>query len=143
MWSNFPLIGQAHRRLRTVVIEHQDFEKLVQHYDRPSTFFYLDPPYHNTEGYYQNIGEGGFTEDDHFRLRNLLLDIEGQFLLSYNDDTFVRELYDWPGITIQEITRLNNIKQRYDGGAQFPELLIANYDMDERRRATAQITLFN
>ena len=69
--------------------------------------------------------------------------IEGQFLLSYNDDDFVRELYDRPGITIQEITRLNNIKQRYDGGAQFPELLIANYDMDERRRATAQITLFN
>ncbi len=143
MWGNFPLIQQAHRRLRTVVIEHQDFEKLILHYDRPSTFFCLDPPYHNTEGYYQNIGEAGFTEDDHFRLRNRLMRIEGQFLLSYNDDDFVRELYDRPGIMIQEITRLNNIKQRYDGGAQFPELLISNYDMDERRRATSQITLFN
>lgn len=143
MWSTFPLIGQAHRRLRTVVIEHQDFEKLVQHYDRPSTFFYLDPPYHNTEGYYQNVGKGGFTEDDHFRLRNRLMQIEGLFLLSYNDDDFVRELYNRPGIMIQEITRLNNIKQRYDGGAQFPELLISNYDMDERQRATSQITLFN
>jgi DNA adenine methylase len=141
MWSTFPLIGQAHRRLRTVVIEHQDFEKLVQHYDRPSTFFY--PPYHNTEGYYQNVGKGGFTEDDHFRLRNRLMQIEGLFLLSYNDDDFVRELYDQPGIMVQEITRLNNIKQRYDGGAQFAELLISNYDMDERQRATSQITLFS
>lgn len=44
---------------------------------------------------------------------------------------------------MQEVTRLNNIKQRYDGGAQFSELLISNYDMDERRRATSQITLFS
>lgn len=43
---------------------------------------------------------------------------------------------------VQEITRLNNMRQRYEGGAQFSELLIANYDMDERRRATSQITLF-
>ena len=143
MWGNFPLIEQAHRRLRTVVVENQDFEKLVLHYDRPSTFFYLDPPYHNTEGYYQNIGEAGFTEEDHFRLRNRLMQITGQFLLSYNDDEFVRELYNQPGIMMQEVTRLNNIKQRYDGGAQFSELLISNYDMNERRRATSQITLFS
>ena len=142
MWGNFPLIQQAHRRLKDVVIEHQDFERLVRHYDRPTSLFYLDPPYHATEGYYQNVGEAGFTEADHFRLRDLLLGIEGKFLLSYNDDRFVRELYTQPGIMVQEITRLNNMRQRYEGGAQFSELLIANYDMDERRRATSQITLF-
>ena len=33
--------------------------------------------------------------------------------------------------------------QRYDNGAQFPELIIANYDMYERRRREpAQMTLF-
>lgn len=142
MWKNFPLIQQASRRLKDVVIEHQDFETLVRHYDCPTALFYLDPPYHATESYYQNIGEGGFTEDDHVRLRNLLLDIEGFFLLSYNDDDFVRDLYTWPGIKIQETTRLNNIKQRYDNGALFPELFIANYDMTERSRAVSQITLF-
>jgi DNA adenine methylase len=51
-------------------------------------------------------------------------------------------LYDYPGITLQEVTRLNSIKLRYENGAQFPELLIANYDMDERRRATSQLALF-
>ena len=142
MWGNFPIIQQAHRRLKDVVIEHQDFERLVRHYDRPSSLFYLDPPYHATEGYYQTVGEAGFTEADHFRLRDLLLGIEGKFLLSYNDDRFVRELYTQPGIMVQEIMRLNNMRQRYEGGAQFSELLIANYDMDERRRATSQITLF-
>ena len=67
MWSNFPLIEQAHRRLADVVVENQDFQTLIRHYDRPVTFFYCDPPYHATEGYYQNIGEDGFTERDHIR----------------------------------------------------------------------------
>ena len=129
MRSNFSLIEQAHRRLAKVVIENKDFEKLLHQYDRPVSFFYLDPPYHATEGYYQNIGEDGFTEADHIRLRDALMRIEGKFLLSYNDDAFVRGLYDRPGIYLMETTRINNIKQRYDNGAQFPELLIANYDL--------------
>lgn len=143
MWGNFPLIEQAHRRLAKVVVENKDFERLIRQYDRPVSLFYLDPPYHATEGYYQNIGEDGFTEADHIRLRDALMRIEGKFLLSYNDDEFIRSLYDQPGIMLMETTRINNIKQRYDNGAQFPELIIANYDMYERgRREPAQMTLF-
>lgn len=142
MWNDFPLIKQASRRLKDVVVENQDFEKLIGHYDRPSSFFYCDPPYHATEGYYKNIGECGFRKKDHYRLRDALLEIEGKFLLSYNDDPFVRRLYTYPGIMIQEVTRPNSIKLRYENGAQFPELLIANYDMNERMRATSQIALF-
>lgn len=143
MWANFPLIEQASRRLAKVVIENQDFEKLVRHYDRDVTFFYLDPPYHSTEGYYQNIGEDGFTEADHIRLRDLLLGIQGKFLLSYNDDCFIRELYNKPGIFIEPVSRLNNMRQRFDPNSQFEELLISNYDTSERRLLVpTQITLF-
>jgi DNA adenine methylase len=143
MWSNFPLIEQAHRRLAKVVVENKDFEKLIRQYDRPVSFFYCDPPYHATEGYYQNIGEDGFTEKDHIRLRDVLMSIDGRFLLSYNDDPFIRALYDAPGIFIESVTRLNTIKQRYDPNSQFAELLIANYDMRERQRhEPTQMTLF-
>lgn len=143
LWDDFPLIEQASRRLKDVVVENQDFETLIKHYDRPTSFFYCDPPYHATEGYYSNIGEGGFTERDHFRLRDTLLSVEGKFLLSYNDDDFVRSMYDYPGIYIESITRLNNIKQRYDPNCQFSEVLISNYDTSERERVCpAQITLF-
>ena len=140
MWAKFPLIRQAHHRLRKVVIEHQDFGRLIPHYDRPDSFFYLDPPYHETEGYYQNIGEAGFTEADHIRLRDTLLDIEGKFLLSYNDDCFIRGLYDAPGIYIEPVARLNNMRQRYEPNGQFLELFIANYDI--RGRLERQYTLF-
>ncbi|MDL2293789.1 DNA adenine methylase [Ruminococcaceae bacterium OttesenSCG-928-D13] len=143
MWANFPLIRQSHQRLRKVIIENKDCVKLIRQYDRPVSFFYLDPPYYATEGYYQNVGEDGFTEADHIRLRDALLLIEGKFLLSYNDCAFVRELYDAPGIYIMETSRINNIKQRYDGGCQFSELLIANYDLHERSRlAPEQMNLF-
>ena len=142
--SNFAIIEQAHRRLAKVVVENKDFEKLIGQYDRPVSFFYCDPPYFETESYYKNVGEDGFTEKDHIRLRDALMRAEGKFLLSYNDCDFIRSLYDAPGIQIDAYTRINNIKQRYDGGAQFPEILIANYDMRERSKvAPAQMTLFD
>lgn len=130
MWANFPLIKQAHRRLRKVIIENKDFEKLIGQYDRPVSFFYCDPPYFMTEDYYDDVG---FTKKDHERLRDCLMSIQGKFLLSYNDCEFIRKLYDKPGIRIAPVTRLNNIKQRYEGGSEYPELLIANYDLNERK----------
>jgi len=143
MRANFPLIEQAHRRLAKVVIENKDFEKLIRQYDRPVSFFYLDPPYCETEKYYQNVGEDGFTTADHIRLRDTLMKIEGKFLLSYNDHPFVRELYDAPGICIEPVSRINNIRQRYDGGCLFEEVLITNYDVHERGKiAPMQMNLF-
>lgn len=140
MWRNFPLIGQAATRLQSVVIENKDFEKLISQYDRPNTIFYLDPPYYNTEDYYEDVG---FTNKDHMRLRDALLSIQGKFLLSYNDCPEIRELYSMPGIMIESITRISNIAQRYDAGKQYPELLISNYDTFEEGVLTKQLTLFD
>lgn len=138
------LIDEGNGVITPYGVVYDNGMRLSQLYDRPASLFYLDPPYHATEGYYQNIGEDGFTETDHIRLRDALMRIEGKFLLSYNDDEFIRSLYDRPGIYLMETTRINNIKQRYDNGAQFPELIIANYDMHERLRvAPSQMNLFD
>ena len=143
MWSEFPVLEQAHRRLAKVVVENQDFERLIKHYDREDSFFYCDPPYHTTEHYYKNVGEKGFTEQDHYRLRKALIAAKGKFLLSYNDDDFIRNLYDVPRIHIIEVERINNIRQRVEAGSKFKELLIANYDMTEReRRMPEQLSMF-
>lgn len=79
------------RRLRYVTIENMSFEKLILTYDSPDTFFYCDPPYVDTESYYQNTG--GFGKAEHRLLADLLHNIKGKFLLSYNDCDLVRELY--------------------------------------------------
>lgn len=135
IWSDFPMIDLAARRLQKVVVENKDFEKLIKQYDRPVSFFYCDPPYFATENYYKDVG---FTAKDHIRLRDALLDIKGRFLVSYNDCPEIREIWHKPNIHIEEISRLNNLAQRYDGGCQYAELLISNYDTSERAKAIKQ-----
>ena len=137
MWSTFPLILKASRRLAEVVVENRDFSQLIRQYDGPDTLFYCDPPYHNTEDYYRNIGDKGFTEEDHFRLREDLGRIQGKFLLSYNDDAFVRELYGDPALFIREVSRSHPLQQRYVAGSRFKELIISNYPPPE-----PQLSLF-
>ena len=78
-------------RLKFVTVENMSFEKLIATYDKPDAFFYCDPPYVSTESYYQNTG--GFGEKEHRKLAEVLHNIDGKFLLSYNDCELVRELY--------------------------------------------------
>ncbi len=133
----FGLIKALEDRMANVVVENQDFEALIKHYDRPDTFFYADPPYFSTEDMYAV----GFGWDDHVRLRDTLAGIKGQFLLSYNDCPEVRELYK--DFSLFDFSRTHSMAQRYEAGKEFKELLIANYDLYERERnRPLQMTLF-
>jgi DNA adenine methylase len=138
LWSDFPAIDAANYRLREVIVENKDFAALIRHYDRPESFFYLDPPYFGTEKHYQNTN---FTRESHQRLFDTLMGVEGRWLLSYGDEPPIRELYGVPGVFMMPVSRLSNIKQRYEGGSEFPELLIANYDILERSRQPEQLML--
>ena len=137
MWNNFPLITNACARLQKVVIENKDFEKLIDQYDRPESLFYCDPPYFETEDYYEDVG---FTKDDHIRLADRLSSIEGKYLLSYNDCPEIRKLYESRGAHIESISRLSNIAQRYEAGKQYDELIISNYDTKENRDSIRQLS---
>lgn len=137
MWAGFPVIDRVAGRLQGVTLEIEDFETIFQRYDSPNTHFYLDPPYFFTEGYYPgNI----FQRKDHARLAAILLGAQGLWLLSYNLCPEVLELYRQPGILIEEVDRINNMAQRYEGGAVYREVLISNYDT--RKSAQAQLYLF-
>jgi len=110
------------RRLRYVTIEQMSFEKLIQTYDGPDAFFYCDPPYFGTEHYYQNTD--GFGKNQHVLLRDMLANIQGQFLLSYNDDPFIHELYkDFTCKTSKEL----DYTLRGGGYKKVRELYIMNY----------------
>ena len=140
IWNDFPLIDMASRRLQKVIIENQDFEVLIKHYDSPGSFFYCDPPYYATESYYKDVG---FTKNDHVRLRDTLSKIKGKFLVSYNDCPEIRELWAYEGIHIESVSRMDNFRQRYSGGAMYNELFISNYDTSEREKAEHQLSLFD
>lgn len=136
--SLFGLVRQFSKRCENVIIENQDFETFIKHYDRPGGFIYGDPPYYSSEYVYQC----GFTWEDHLRLRDTLMSAKSRFLLSYNDCPEIRELYN--GCMFFDFKRVHSMVQKYEAGKEFPELLIANYDMFEREKAKpTQLTLFD
>lgn len=97
------------KRLKGVVIENLSFEDIIVMYDNDDTLFYLDPPYVATEHYYKNTG--GFGINEHKKLANMLRNINGKFILSYNDCELVRELYrDFFIINSKEIKYSLNTK---------------------------------
>lgn len=99
-----------------VVIEHKDFENLIKVYDRNNALFYCDPPYYKTEKYY----DSEFLNSDHERLKCCLNGIKGRFILSYNDDEYIRELYK--DFNITSVERQNNLSS-----GLYKELIIKNY----------------
>lgn len=133
----FTLVWNISDRLANTIIENKDFEALIIQYDRPDAFFYCDPPYFETEGHYAVV----FTKEDHIRLRDTLKKIRGKFLLSYNDCEFIRELYK--DYYIESVTRLNNMALRYDNEAEFPEILVSNYNPMEGVSLSKQLGLFD
>lgn len=112
-------LSEIEKRLKTgagVVIEHKDFENLIKVYDRPGALFYCDPPYHKTEKYY----DAEFKNSDHERLNASLKNIKGRFVLSYNDDEYIRELYR--DFDITPVTRQNSLSK-----GDYKGLIIKNY----------------
>lgn len=106
---------RAHRRLETVTIERLPYGEFIERYDRPSTLFYLDPPYWGCENHY---GRGIFERADFVRLAALLRGLKGRFVLSLNDRPEVRRLFRAFRIEAVEVTyRLRRAKT-------FPELII-------------------
>lgn len=132
----FSTVWDVSERLAQVTIENKDFEELIIQYDRPDAFFYCDPPYYETEGHYEVV----FSKEDHIRLCRALRNMQGKFLLSYNDCEFIRELYK--DFYIESCSRVNNMALRYDCSSQFPEVLISNYNPMEAAGLLKQLNLF-
>jgi len=105
--------------LGNYTILHKDYKFLINKYDSPTTFFYLDPPYYDVYS-----GEYETGEIDHEELFKLLDNIKGFFLLSYNDVPYINELYkDY------YITKFTSKQMHLNGDGLYAvsELLISNY----------------
>jgi DNA adenine methylase len=114
--KRFPEIQQ---RIEKVRIHNQDFRKIIDRYDGPGTFFYLDPPYSQLDpswGYREN----SITNKE---ILEVLKKIKGRFLMSYDDTLENRKLF-------KDFHR-KVVMTRYGGSGigtfEKRELLIANY----------------
>src|SRR5216684_360254 len=82
------IIEQTHKRLARVQIESLPYERVIEKYDRPTTLFYLDPPYWERKLYKFN-----FTESQFIDMEQRLCGLQGKFILSLDDRPEVRELF--------------------------------------------------
>lgn len=129
-------------KLDNITVECMDFEEVFAKY--PNDFFYLDPPYFlegdskTFIGLYPHrnfpIHHKGFK---HEKLKDLLLNHKGGFILSYNDCSTIREWYkdfsfeepSWQYTFSQGDTRIGENRLKNNNGSHIKkshELLIYN-----------------
>jgi DNA adenine methylase len=102
-----------------------DFAEVIEKYDSPTTYFYVDPPYWKTENYYSNHD---FDRNDHERLSESLINMEGKFSLSYYDfellhEWFPEDQYKWEKKEFAKAAAAKKGTKQNMG----EELLIMNY----------------
>lgn len=111
-------LEDVHRRLNGVQIEHLPYDQVIERYDRPETFFYIDPPYYDIRLYRHNL-----EHEDFVRMAALLKNIDGKFMLSLNDHPQVRSIF--------AAFKMETVKIAYSlhsvVGKRHQELLITNY----------------
>ena len=99
-------------------IESLPYEQILEKYDRPTTVFYLDPPYWERKLYKFN-----FSETDFLNLEQRLRALQGKFILSLDDRPEVRELF----ATIPHADGRSGLHRQARTRARHKELLISEF----------------
>jgi len=115
-------LSAVHLRLSRVYIENRSYAEVLSRFDKPDTFFYIDPPYYGCEDYY---GDGIFNRGDFAKLRDILASLSGKYILSINDVPEIRELF--------KDLYIHKVATSYSAGGankkkKVTELLIMNYE---------------
>jgi len=104
-----------------VTLENLPCSDVIERYDRPHTFFYLDPLYYGIKGYRLN-----FERKDFEVLAQTLAKVKGKFLMSLNDHPEVKRIFG--GFRIQTVSLRYSCMRKITGrGTTRGELLISNY----------------
>lgn len=109
-------------RLQNVQIENTDALYIIRSRDTKDSFFYVDPPYFNSDcGHYK-----GYTETDFERLLSQLSKIEGKFLLSSYPSNLLTKFTKagkWHQRTVEQSVSVN---KGYSGKKKI-EVMTTNY----------------
>jgi DNA adenine methylase len=112
------ILEQTHRRLARVQIESLPYEQILEKYDRPTTLFYLDPPY-----WRRNLYKFNFSDQNFVDLERRLHNVKGRFILSLDDNPEVRKIFQRWHIERTELAYTAQTKT----GKRYGELFITNF----------------
>lgn len=92
------------KRIEKVQVFNRDALHFIKMLDRPSTFFYCDPPYINTDcGHFNS-----YSLQDFNNLIDVLSNVKGNFILSHYDNIAVSVPSDWEVFKINTSMSANN-----------------------------------
>lgn len=113
-------LSAAHLRLCGTNVENLPWRDCIARYDRAHTFFYMDPPYWQTEGY-----GVPFPFQEYVDMAELMRTIKGKAMISINDHPDIRKAFE--GLPMMEL----DITYTLAKGApsdKSGELVITNWD---------------
>lgn len=115
-------LSAAHLRLAGgTTVENLGWRECMSKYDRAHTFFYLDPPYWETEGY-----GVPFDWPEYEALASAMRTVKGKVMLSINDHPDIRQAFS--GLVVHETEITYSVGNANGPQAQSRELVITNYE---------------
>jgi DNA adenine methylase len=119
----------SHRLDRTT-IENRSWERLLELYDAPDTFFFLDPPYLDAGG----AAYAGWSEHELERFAHAVAQLRGSWLVTFQDCPQIRAAF--AGCPLQAIDRANGIGANKRGQAgRYKEVIISSPARAAARKA--------
>ena len=110
------------QRLSKVIIESENGLNVIQRYDCPEAFHFVDPPYVNSDcGHYI----GMFNEQHLHELLSVLSKVEGKFMLTMFPYNMIQEFVDNCGWKIHTIER--QITASKESRRRQEEWMVTNY----------------
>lgn len=121
-------------RMRYVQISQRPAMKVIKERDSEKTFFYLDPPYPNTnQGHY-----AGFKMSDLEELLQLMETIKGKFILSNYPAEIITQYAKKNNWQLKEIEMKQDIQNQMSRRSRKTEILLMNYKL----KSELQLELF-
>ena len=113
------------KRLQYVQISCRDALQVIRDRDSKRTFFYLDPPYPDTnQGHYS-----GYTWENLEELLTLLQSIQGLFALSNYPSEMISKFSAENNWQLKELTMKKDSNMEAVKGSQKTEVLLMNYEI--------------
>ncbi|WP_413672270.1 DNA adenine methylase [Massilia cellulosiltytica] len=114
-------LSAAHLRLAGTYVENLPWRECVKRYDRAHTFFYMDPPYWQTEGYGVD-----FDFQNYLDMAELMRTTKGKVMVSINDHPDIRRAFE--GMHFLELDIKYSVANNHGAAATSGELVITNWD---------------
>ncbi len=114
-------LSAAHLRLAGgTTVENLSWQDCIRRYDRAHTFFYMDPPYWQTEGYGVPFGLEQYEE-----MADTMRRIKGKAMVSINDHPDIRRVFD--GLEMRVLDIKYSVGNNNGAPETSHELVITNW----------------